>query len=162
MTLHLYDPGDVGATLQLQVYGPENSSGVSAVESFHLALSAAGGSGFGPDTSIPWTTLMSPWWLTPCNTPGVYPTYGTACPDLGSPAVNGPIVSASGGSSFANGVWLQITVPVDKTYSPTAPDDWWKMNYDLTGCGSTVPCGHDVTTWQIASSAAPVHLIEQD
>jgi hypothetical protein len=75
-----------------------------------------------------------------------------------NPIDQGVQVSNNGNNSFANCVWLEFQVTVPTNYIPLPGQDWWTVAYNLTGLTSGSHAD-DTTTWQIASSAAPVQLL---
>lgn len=71
----------------------------------------------------------------------------------------------TGGTSFYNGCWLDIEIPLPNTYSAPHPSSdtvtseggWWKIRYNMSG--STSKFSTDLTTWQVELRGSPVHLV---
>lgn len=185
VTVRLFDAGDVtGASNYISILQPSDNpkdtnftsgsytsattysnsqlySSGSSFKSYPYFLDIASPPGTGY-SSTGWN--RPPWW---CNNTGGS-DYDAQSPASGRgswcPAgTKGPIdqgvqVSNSGNNSFANGTWLEFQITLPKTYNPLPGQGWWKVAYNLTGLGSG-SYANDTTTWQVASSAAPVQLL---
>jgi hypothetical protein len=67
----------------------------------------------------------------------------------------------NGGTSYYNGCWLTINIPLASTYVAATPagepgPGWWKIEYTM-GSGSTA--ASDLTTWKTQMVGNPVHLV---
>jgi hypothetical protein len=77
--------------------------------------------------------------------------------DNGSNGTSCVIVTANGGGSLFNGVWITLTIDIPSNYTcdPAANGNsgcYWKMNLDLN-------TSHDRTTWEARVIGNPIRLV---
>jgi Flp pilus assembly protein TadG len=143
LDVDLWDPGDAAGTATMTVIPPSGNA--------TCTWSSELGQGYSSSS------------LPPGNGVGNAPSATSSQTTPISPCA---IVTHSGSTSYFNGLWLKIKVPIPANYgtstypnctaSDTAPlDCWWKINYNFSTNGST-----DNTVWRAAVEGDPIHLTQ--
>ena len=156
---------------------PPGDTNPSGYEKFSLDIGAPANSGYSDKSTSPSPRNNGrgpmPWWGTvPCGadySADQYPNGdGPVCPKLSDLDTGGGIntgvyaANPTDDGYFANDTWTDFHVHIPSTYSPqsyggtdTSLNDWWKVLYTVSSSSTH----SDVTTWQVESGAAPVHLV---
>ena len=132
-----------GKTMKVQLYDPGDTNGLTATLRF-LKPTA---SGYTPATFSYTASQAAASGASACNSRS-----GTNVTS---------VVTANGSTSYFNGCWLTIMIPLVTSYVAATPagepgPGWWKIQYTM-GAGSAA--ASDLTTWKTQMIGNPVHLV---